>query len=99
MVSPTPWIILPFALLLVSMAAAPVLAPGWWRKYYPVVALGLGAITLAYYIIWLKAGGAVLHTGREYLSFIALVGSLFVVSGGIHVVVKGESCPSANVIF
>lgn len=91
--------IFPFALLLASMAAAPVLAPGWWRKYYPVVALGLGAITLAYYIIWLKAGDAVLHTGREYLSFIALVGSLFVVSGGIHVVVKGESCPSANVIF
>src|SRR5207253_6657276 len=82
-----------------SMAAAPVLAPQWWRRHYPKVALGFGLLTLAYYLFGLKAYGPMLKTAQEYLSFIALVGSLFVVSGGIHVVVKGESTPSANVLF
>ena len=40
-----------------------------------------------------------LHTAHEYISFIVLVGSLFVVSGGIHIGVKGEATPFANVIF
>jgi Na+/H+ antiporter NhaD/arsenite permease-like protein len=99
MVLPNPWMILPFAMLLVSMAAAPVLAPKWWHKYYPAVASGFGAITLVYYFFGLHASERVLHTAHEYLSFVALVGSLFVVSGGIHIVVKGGATPLANVIF
>ena len=39
------------------------------------------------------------HTGVEYFSFIALIGSLFVVSGGIHISVKGEATPLANTAF
>src|SRR5206468_3988727 len=39
------------------------------------------------------------HTAHEYFSFIALIGSLFVVSGGIHISVKGEATPLANVVF
>jgi Na+/H+ antiporter NhaD/arsenite permease-like protein len=41
----------------------------------------------------------VLRTAKEYVSFIALIGSLFVVSGGIHINVKGEATPLANVFF
>src|SRR5467141_608588 len=39
------------------------------------------------------------HTAAEYVSFIALIGSLFVVSGGIHINVKGEATPMVNVVF
>ncbi len=39
------------------------------------------------------------HTATEYLSFICLVGSLFVISGGIHINVKGEATPQVNVLF
>src|SRR5690348_12962988 len=99
MPAPNPWMILPFAALLLSMAVAPVLAPKWWHKHYPKVALGLGVITLAYYVLGLKAQERVLDTAHEYVRFIALVGSLFIVSGGIHIVVKGQSTPLANVIF
>jgi len=91
--------ILPFALLLVSMAAAPVLAPSWWARHYPKVALGLGMVTLAYYVFGLQAYDEVFRVGREYVSFVVLIGSLFVVSGGIHIVVKGEATPLANVGF
>ena len=99
MISPNPWMILPFVLLLGAMALAPLLAPDWWRRHYAKVALGLGAVTLGYYLLGLRANERVLDTAHEYVSFIALVGSLFVVSGGIHVNVKGEGTPLANVIF
>jgi len=91
--------ILPFALLLGAMAAAPLLAPNWWLRHYAKVALGLGAVTLGYYLLGLNANERVLDTAHEYISFIALVGSLFVVSGGIHIGVKGEGTPLANVVF
>jgi Na+/H+ antiporter NhaD/arsenite permease-like protein len=90
---------LPFALLLGALAFAPLLAANWWSRHYAKVALGLGAITLAYYIFFLRGVPRVLHTAHDYVSFIALVGSLFVVSGGIHIGVKGEATPFANVVF
>jgi Na+/H+ antiporter NhaD/arsenite permease-like protein len=91
--------ILPFALLLGAMALAPLLAPDWWLRHYARVALGLGAVTLGYYVFILHDTPRVLHTAYDYASFIMLVGSLFVVSGGIHIGVKGEATPLANVIF
>ncbi len=51
------------------------------------------------YIFVLRDLHSLAHTGHEYVSFIALVGSLYVVSGGIHIGVKGEATPFKNVIF
>jgi len=98
-ISPNPWMIVPFVVLLGTIALAPLVAPGWWHRHYPKVAFGLGAITLAYYLGWLRAFPHVLHVAHEYVSFIALIGSLFVVSGGIHIRVKGEATPGVNVLF
>jgi Na+/H+ antiporter NhaD/arsenite permease-like protein len=98
-IAPNPWMILPFVLLLGAVAVAPLLAPAWWLRHYPKVALGLGAFTLGYYFFVLHASGRVLHVAHDYVSFIALIGSLFVVSGGIHINVKGEATPLANVVF
>jgi Na+/H+ antiporter NhaD/arsenite permease-like protein len=91
--------ILPFALLLGAMALAPLLAPKWWQRHYAKAALGLGTVTLCYYSFILNDTPRVLHTAHDYASFIMLVGSLFVVSGGIHMGVKGGATPLANVIF
>jgi Na+/H+ antiporter NhaD/arsenite permease-like protein len=99
MVSPNPWIILPFALLLGAMALAPLLAPNWWLRHYAKVALALGALTLGYYALILQDTPRILHTAHDYVGFIIMVGSLFVVSGGIHIGVKGQGTPLANVIF
>ena len=98
-IEPSPWMILPFGLLLGAIALAPLLVPGWWARHYPKVACSLGAITLVYYLFGLHAWQRVLGVGHEYVSFIALVGSLFVVSGGIHINVSGEATPRVNVIF
>ncbi len=98
-VGPNPWMILPFGVLLAAIALGPLLAATWWGRHYPKVALALGAITLLYYLTGLKATTRVLHVAQDYVSFIALIGSLFVVSGGIHITVKGEATPRANTLF
>ncbi len=91
--------ILPFAALLATMALGPLVGAGWWTRHYAKVALSLAAVTLGYYFFGLHAPQRVLHTAHEYISFIALIGALYVVSGGIHIAVKGEATPGANVVF
>ena len=54
---------------------------------------------MIYYLFGLHAYDTVLHTAHEYVSFIALIGSLFVVAGGIHITVQGEATPAVNVLF
>jgi Na+/H+ antiporter NhaD/arsenite permease-like protein len=97
------WLVLPFGLLLLLIATMPLTPPKvkhWWEHNYHFAALGLGALVAAYYLLKIPAGGVVLaHTVQEYVSFIALIGSLFVVAGGIHIKVKGEASPIANVVF
>jgi Na+/H+ antiporter NhaD/arsenite permease-like protein len=99
MVAPHPVLILPFALLLGAIAAGPLLAPKWWLRHYAKAALGLGAITAGCYVFVLRDTTMLAHTAHEYVSFIALVGSLYVVSGGIHIGVKGRATPFKNVVF
>src|SRR5437762_13508422 len=97
--NPNPWMIVPFGVLLAAIALAPLFFADWWHKHYPKVAYSLGAIILAYYLIGLQGYERVWHTAAEYVSFIALIGSLFAVSGGIHINVKGEATPVVNVVF
>lgn len=96
---PNPWMMLPFGLLLATIALGPLFFLHWWEKHYPKVAYVLGAITLVYYFFGLHATERIAHTAIEYVQFIALVGSLYVVSGGIHINVKGEATPHNNVLF
>ncbi|MEO7597701.1 MAG: sodium:proton antiporter, partial [Opitutus sp.] len=98
-----PLLILPFALLLLLIATAPLSGPRfkhWWEHNFLSVSLGLAAVVGAYYVARVPGGLAeLLHTASEYFSFIALIGSLFVVAGGIHLKVKGEADPVTNVVF
>lgn len=91
--------VLPFVTLLTLVALAPFFFADWWSKNYAKVACGLAGVVVVYYLFGLHAPEQVWRTGRDYLSFIALIGSLFVVSGGIHINVKGEATPLANAVF
>src|SRR5450432_788858 len=90
---------LPFGILLAAIALAPLFFADWWGRHYPKVSFALAALVVLYYCFGLQAAQKVVHTAEEYFSFIALVGSLFVVSGGIHIRVKGEATPWANTLF
>lgn len=94
-----PWMILPFGVLLLLIAIGPLLFEAWWLKHYPKVAFILALAPLAYYFLVLHAAGHVWHTAHEYVSFISLIGSLYVVAGGVHIGIKGSSSPLANALF
>ena len=71
-----------------------------WDRFYPHVSVGLALLVAIYYLLEFPAAAMELgHTLADYVSFICLVGSLFVVAGGIHLKVKGEATPLANVVF
>jgi Na+/H+ antiporter NhaD/arsenite permease-like protein len=93
----------PFVLLLALIATMPLTPPRikhWWEHNYPFVSVALAVAVAAYYVLAVPAGAAMLgHTMHEYVSFIVLIGSLFVVSGGVHLRVKGEALPWENVVF
>ena len=89
----------PFVVLLAAIALAPLYFSNWWGKHFGKVTVALAAIPLIYYLAGLHLYAHVFHTAAEYISFICLIGSLFVISGGIHINVKGEATPGANVLF
>ena len=91
--------ILPFVVMLLSIAFMPFIHLHWWEKNYPKVAVVLGAIAVTYYLVFLGQPGRVAEVAHEYLSFIALIGSLFVVAGGVHINVRGEATPLRNTVF
>jgi Na+/H+ antiporter NhaD/arsenite permease-like protein len=99
----SPGLILPFGLLLLLIAVMPLSGPRikpWWDRFYWLVALALALGVSLYYALALPGGDAIVgQTAEDYLAFISLVGSLFVVAGGIHLKVKGEATPLANVTF
>ncbi|QKK09322.1 MAG: hypothetical protein HND58_14925 [Planctomycetota bacterium] len=107
--APTPtipiWLVAPFALLLLSIAVMPFINEKFWHAHYPDFAFLLGGIMIAYYLFAYQGEYShgqtygqhvMLHTGLEYYSFIALIGGLFVASGGVLVDVRGKGGPVLN---
>jgi len=89
----------PFALLLLCIALMPLFAAHFWEHHYPKIAVALGLVTAAYYALVQHDWHPLHHAAHEYVSFMALVGSLFVISGGINIRVKGEATPLVNTLF
>jgi Na+/H+ antiporter NhaD/arsenite permease-like protein len=96
---PHPGMLLPFVLMLAAIAIAPLTLRHQWERHYHFVAIVLGGITACYYLLVLHEPAPLLHEVREYVGFMALIGSLYMVCGGIHVRVKGQATPAANCLF
>jgi len=90
---------LPFVGLLLSIAVLPLAAPHFWEsnlRKLGVCAL-LGAPVL---VVYLRAHPAALvHAAGDYVSFIVLLGGLFVISGGILLEGDLEATPRTNATF
>ena len=94
---PPTWLVIPFGLLLVMIATGPLFHPHFWEHQYPKVAIGLGLLVAAYYMLEIDHGSlTLLHTMEEYISFIALLTALFVASGGILIKVDRQGTPWVN---
>ncbi|MDQ7815828.1 MAG: sodium:proton antiporter [Melioribacteraceae bacterium] len=96
---PNPFMVLPFAILLLMIATGPLFYHHFWERNYPKIALALGSVTVIYYLIFLNDTHSLIHTLTEYISFIALLASLFVASGGILIKVDKKSTPMLNVMI
>ena len=96
---PPLWMLAPFLLLIVGIAVCPLLFAPWWHKRYPLISVTLGLVVIGYYLLLQGSVSPVTAALEEYISFISLIGSLFVVSGGIRIGVEGEATPFRNVLF
>lgn len=96
-------LIIPFGLLLLLIAVMPLTSHRiryFWERYYAHISVVLGGFVTAWFLLKIPGGTTtVRHTIMEYVSFISLIGSLFVVSGGIHLRVQGEATPWENARF
>ncbi|MGH7130479.1 MAG: sodium:proton antiporter [Phycisphaerales bacterium] len=100
------WLVAPFALLLLSIAVMPLVRPRIWHDHFPDFAFFFGAIVVAYYLVSFRTPGhgtsmphgayVMLHAALEYFGFMALVGGLYIVSGGIVVRVNARGRPAVN---
>jgi Na+/H+ antiporter NhaD/arsenite permease-like protein len=96
---PTPplWLVLPFVVILLMIATGPLLYPQHWHHHYPKYSVGLGAFVALYYVVVLDGVTPMMHALTEYLSFIALVASLFVAAGGIYLRINAKGTVATNV--
>jgi Na+/H+ antiporter NhaD/arsenite permease-like protein len=90
---------LPFAGLLLSIAVLPLAAPHFWESNLRKlgVCVLLGAPVLALY--WGAHPTMLVHAALDYVSFIVLLGGLFVISGGILLEGDLEATPRTNAAF
>lgn len=99
---PPLWTVAPFVLVLLSIALLPLVAGSFWEsnRNKALVAALLAVPFGLYLAVGHGAQGrrraAPLHTALDYLSFMALLGALFVISGGIRVRGSLAGTPLAN---
>ncbi len=93
---PPLFLVLPFVALLLMIATGPLFYPHHWHHHYPKYAVGLGLAVIAYYLAVLHTGTPLMHAAVEYLSFIALLASLFVASGCILIKTDYAGTPRVN---
>jgi Na+/H+ antiporter NhaD/arsenite permease-like protein len=91
------WSIVFFVALLLSIAVIPLISGEWWGKRYGYVSLAL-AIPAAVVIVFHEKM-LLLDTLKDYVSFIILLGSLFVISGGIVIKTSARGKPLLNTVF
>jgi len=93
-----PWSI-PLLLLLACIAGMPFIARHFWERYYGWIAISLAAVVAAYYLLDFRLAGAraIALSLSEYISFACLLGSLFIISGGILIQIRTAASPALNV--
>lgn len=91
------WEALYFAVFILAMAFIPLFAGRWWRKWYPVVTVAVALPCLI--TAGIKLPAALLVAMEEYVAFIALLGALYIISGGIDLETPARGRPVSNVLF
>jgi Na+/H+ antiporter NhaD/arsenite permease-like protein len=100
--SPPLWTIAPFALYLLLIAVIPLVAGGFWAKNRNklIVAAILSVPVVLYLALGAPEGLSWLaESVQEYVAFMALLGALFVITGGIYLRGELAGTPIVNTAF
>lgn len=91
---------LPFAGILLSIALFPLLAPAFWQRHFGKVAAAWGLAFVLPFALghgWSLAVHELVHMAiNDYLPFLILLGTLFIISGGILVTGNLHGSPRTN---
>lgn len=94
------WLImLPFGILLLAIALGPLIAQHHWERHYHKLCLVLAGVVCLYHLFVVREAARVAHAGIDYVTFMIVAGSFFLVAGGIHLRVKSPSSPIRNTLF
>ena len=91
--------IAPFTILLLGIAIFPLLFPHQWdsNRNKLIVSAVLGVPVIGLYLT--RHPASLVHAGTDYVSFMVLLGSLFVISGGVLMDGDLEATPRNNALF
>jgi len=95
------WTMIPFAIMLLAIAVAPMVAEKWWEsnRNKLIVSCVLG-IPVAAYMLVKGLSQELIHTiFFDYVPFIILLLALFVITGGIHLSGDIKAKPWINTTF
>src|SRR6478609_10626851 len=96
------WTVLPFVALLLCIAILPLTFGHWWEKNgnKAIVAVALAGIIAIYLLSYGQQGfDELIEKLKEYASFIILLASLYIISGGIYVRGSLSGTPLANTVL
>ncbi len=95
---PIYWV-LPFGGLLLSIALLPLITPKFWEhNRNKAIVAGIFGLPIAI-LVGIQDPNEIAQVLVDYFSFITLLASLFIVSGGIHLKGDIEAKPSTNAFF
>jgi Na+/H+ antiporter NhaD/arsenite permease-like protein len=97
------WTLVPFAVMLLSIAILPLAATCWFERNRnkAIIAAVLGVPTVIYLVVAFGELGLemVASTAEEYVSFIMLLLALYAISGGIYLTGNLVATPRTNLAF
>jgi Na+/H+ antiporter NhaD/arsenite permease-like protein len=94
------WAVAPFVSYLFLIAVLPLFFGRFWESNRNKLALALALSTpVVIYLVRSHGVDVLVETGREYLAFMALLGALFVISGGIYLRGSLAGTPAVNTAF
>ena len=95
------WSLIPFVLMLLSIAVLPLVANHFWEKNLNklIIAIILSIPTIIYLILNNLSTELIHSVVYDYIPFLILLGSLFIITGGILVKGDIEAKPIINTTF
>ncbi|MEW6440650.1 MAG: sodium:proton antiporter [bacterium] len=98
----SPWTVIPFVILLLSIALVPLIHGRWWESNLNKGAVSaLCGLPIAAYLFWIGPSGieVLAEILKDYYAFIILLVALFTISGGIYLEGDLRATPLVNTAF